>query len=109
GRGGGIAALELARKTNVNTALYAGLTASRIDAQTALRLGIVHEVLPPDDLMPRAFELAEKIAGFSQPSVRSIKQALYLALRVGFEEATKEVAEVEARVRGSGDVKEGTI
>jgi enoyl-CoA hydratase/carnithine racemase len=109
GRGGGPVALDLARKTSINAAMYAGLTAGRIDAQTALRLGIAHEVLPLDDLMPRALELAEKIAGFSQPSVRSIKLALYRALEVGFAQAIKETAEIDAAVRSSGDMREGTI
>jgi enoyl-CoA hydratase/carnithine racemase len=109
GRGGAPVALDLARKTSINAAIYAGLTASRIDAQTALRLGIAHEVLPLDDLMPRAMELAEKIAGFSQPSVRSIKQALYNALEVGFAQATKDVAESDRAVRDAQDAKEGTL
>ncbi len=109
GRGGAPVALDLARKTSINAAMYAGLTAGRIDAQTALRLGIAHEVLPADDLMPRALELAEKIAGFSQPSVRSIKRALYHALQVGFAQAIKDTAVQDAEVRASGDMREGTI
>jgi enoyl-CoA hydratase/carnithine racemase len=109
GRGGAPVALDLARKTSISAALYAGLTAGRIDAQTALRLGIAHEVLPLDDLMPRALELAEKIAGFSQPSVKSIKQALYHAMRVGFEQALADTATMDAEVRRSGDAREGTL
>ncbi|MHB8577135.1 MAG: enoyl-CoA hydratase/isomerase family protein, partial [Dehalococcoidia bacterium] len=109
GRGGAPIALDLARKTTVNAALYAALTAGRIDAQTALRLGIAHEVLPPDDLMPRAIELAEKIAGFSQPSVKSIKFALYHALEVGFAQALADTASLDADVRRSGDSREGTL
>jgi enoyl-CoA hydratase/carnithine racemase len=109
GRGGAPVALDLARKTNVSAALYAAMTAGRIDAPTAQRLGIVHEVLPLDDLLPRALELAEKIAGFSQPSVFSIKRALYDALDVGFAQALKNAAERDADVRSSGDLQEGTI
>lgn len=109
GRGGSPVALDLARKTSVSAALYTALTAGRIDAQTALRLGIAHEVLPADDLMPRAMELAEKIAGHSQPSVRSIKRALYDALEVGFAQAFKNALERDVDVRTSGDMQEGTI
>lgn len=109
GRGGAPVALDLARKTTVNVALYAALTAGRIDAQTALRLGICHEVLPPDDLLPRALELAEKIAGFSQASLKSIKQALYHGLEVGLPRAMKDVAQFEAVARASDDAREGTL
>lgn len=109
GRGGAPVALELARKTSVNAALYASLTCSRIDAQMALRMGIVQEVLPPDDLLPRALELAEKIAGFSRPSVASIKHALYRALEVGFAEALREAGDMDSAVRGTTDLREGTL
>lgn len=109
GRGGAPVALELARKTSVNASLYASLTGARIDAQTALRMGIAQEVLPPDDLLPRALELAEKIAGFSRPSVASIKNALYRALEVGFGEALREAGEMDSAVRGTTDLREGTL
>jgi enoyl-CoA hydratase/carnithine racemase len=109
GRGGAPVALDLARKTSISVALYAGLTAGRINAEMALRMGIAHEVLPPDDLMPRALELAEKIAGFSQPSVRSIKQALIRALEAGIPQAMKDVSEIDAEVRKSADMREGTL
>ncbi|HEY8489852.1 MAG TPA: enoyl-CoA hydratase/isomerase family protein [Dehalococcoidia bacterium] len=108
GRGGAHVVLQLAQRTSYNAALYMGLTGQRIDAHTALRIGLVQEVLPPDDLLPRALELAEKIAGFSQPSVRTIKANLVHALEVGYAEAL-------ARMQGwdSGlpqeDVKEGTL
>lgn len=38
--------------------------AKRVDARTALRMGIVNEVVPDDQLLPRAFELAEHISAF---------------------------------------------
>ena len=110
GRGGAPVALDLARKTSINAALYAALTASRIDAQTALRLGICHEVVPQDDLLPRALELAEKIAGFSQISLKSIKAALYSAMEAGFAQAMRDASgDWDNAVRGSSDMREGTI
>jgi len=46
------------------------LTGDHIDAQEALRLGIVNEVVPADKLMPTARALAERIAKVPEPSVR---------------------------------------
>lgn len=109
GRGGAPMALELARKTSINASLYASLTAGRISAEMALRLGIAHEVLPADDLLPRALELAEKIAGFSQPSVRSIKQALYRAQEIGIPQAMQEASDLQAQMMRSSDMREGTL
>ena len=41
-----------------------------MDAQEALRLGIVNEVVPADQLMSTARALAERIAKVPEPSVR---------------------------------------
>jgi enoyl-CoA hydratase/carnithine racemase len=46
------------------------LTGDHIDAQEALRLGIVNEVVPHDRLLPTARALAERIARVPEPSVR---------------------------------------
>jgi enoyl-CoA hydratase/carnithine racemase len=109
GRGGASIAIEVARRTSFNAALYMALTASRIDAPTALRLGLVHEVLPPDDLMPRAMELAEKLCGHSQLSLRSMKGNLRNAMESGFAEALRAASEGDRSLHQSADTREGTL
>src|SRR5713226_4583023 len=47
-----------------------GLTGDHFDAAEAERIGIVNEVVPGDQLMSRARELAERIAMVPEPSVR---------------------------------------
>jgi hypothetical protein len=51
----------------VKRAAYALLTGQRIDARTALEWGMVNEVLPRDQLLGRAWKLADHI--MSQPRV----------------------------------------
>lgn len=46
----------------INRARYAALTMQVIPADEALRLGMVNEVLPPAEVLPRALELAEGLA-----------------------------------------------
>jgi enoyl-CoA hydratase/carnithine racemase len=46
------------------------LTGDHFDAQEALRIGMVNEVVPHDELMPRAKALANRIALVPEPSVR---------------------------------------
>ena len=46
------------------------LTGDHFDAGEALRLGIVNEVVPQAELLPRARALAERIARVPEPSVR---------------------------------------
>ena len=48
-------------------------TAKQIDAQTALRLGLVQEVVEDDALASRVTELAETIAGNAPLTVRAMK------------------------------------
>lgn len=109
GRGGAPIALDLARRTSFNFAIYAALTASRIHADMALRSGLVQEVLPLDDLLPRALEIAEKMAGHSQASLRSMKANLRNAMDVGFSEALRTAAEGDRALHQSSDTREGTL
>jgi enoyl-CoA hydratase/carnithine racemase len=57
------------------------LTGDHIDAQEALRLGIVNEVVPADQLMPTARALAERIAKVPEPSVRLNKAVTCFGLQ----------------------------
>ncbi|HZQ35554.1 MAG TPA: enoyl-CoA hydratase/isomerase family protein, partial [Dehalococcoidia bacterium] len=50
------------------------LTGDHIDAAEALRIGLVNEVTPHDELLPAARRLAERIALVPEPSVRLNKQ-----------------------------------
>ncbi|MGZ5998716.1 MAG: enoyl-CoA hydratase/isomerase family protein [Rhizomicrobium sp.] len=52
------------------------LTGDQIDAREAMRIGLVSEVLPHAELMPRARALATKIAANPPLAVRAIKQGL---------------------------------
>jgi enoyl-CoA hydratase len=51
-------------------------TGDMIDAAEAYRIGLVNEVYPPEELMPKAMELAEKIASKSAPIMRLAKELI---------------------------------
>lgn len=61
---------RLARSVPRATALHIVLTGEPISAARSLELGLISEVVPRDQLMPRAIELAEMIAGFDRDTVR---------------------------------------
>ena len=52
------------------------LTGDMIDAQTALDYGLVTEVTAPEQLLPRAQEVARRIAANPSPAVRLAKRLL---------------------------------
>jgi len=54
-------------------------TAETIDAQEALRIGLVDLVFPPEMLMEEALKMAERIAGMPPLAVRFAKKAINLA------------------------------
>jgi len=62
-------------------------TAKRIDAQTAYRMGIVNEVVPDDQLLTRAGELAEHIAAFDPTLLDWGKKAYRSMLDMSWDDA----------------------
>ena len=65
----------------MNRGRYFLLTGQTLDAQKALELGLVAEVLPPDKLLPRAWELAEDLARRPTLLLRYTRLLLTEALR----------------------------
>src|SRR5437773_6338227 len=56
------------------------LTGDHMDANEALRVGLVNEVVPHEELMPRAAALARRIAMAPEPSVRLTRMKAMLVL-----------------------------
>ena len=52
------------------------LTGERLDAETALRLGLVSELVEPTKLLARAMDIAQQICQNAPLAVRAIKKAL---------------------------------
>ena len=67
---------RLPRFTSKAIAMDLCLTARMLDAQEALRVGLVSRVVPVEKLMEEAMAVAEKIAGYSLPVVMMIKEAV---------------------------------
>jgi enoyl-CoA hydratase/cyclohex-1-ene-1-carboxyl-CoA hydratase len=52
------------------------LTGRLMDAQEALRAGLVSRVLPPEELLDTAIRTAEKVAAFSLPALMMMKESV---------------------------------
>jgi enoyl-CoA hydratase/carnithine racemase len=70
-------AFFLARTVGFPRALELMLTGRLIDADEALRIGLVHEVVPNDRLLARAHELAQQLAALPATALQLTKRAAY--------------------------------
>ena len=61
------------------------LTSARVDATSALAIGLVNEVVPDAELQARAFALAKSLGEGPRDAIRLIKDNLDQAMRVDFE------------------------
>ncbi|MGD0205450.1 MAG: enoyl-CoA hydratase-related protein [Dehalococcoidia bacterium] len=85
------------------------LTGGRIDAQTALRWGLVSHVVPLAELMPKAEEIANAICECGPLAVRAIKQAAYQGLDMTLEEGLALEAELMAGILRTEDARQGPL
>lgn len=86
--------------------LYRG---SQIDAQQALRYGIVNEVLAKEDLLPRTLEVAKEIAGNAPLSLKAIKKSIRLGLGTNLEAGVAIELEEYYKCANSEDRQEGIL
>ena len=77
---------RLARIVSVGYAKQMLYAALNIDANEALRIGLVNAVYPLEDLMPAALKLAQKIARNAPIAVRACKQAVNEGTQVTIDE-----------------------
>ena len=86
---GGGGTQRLPRIVGLGAASRMILTGDLIDAQEALRLRLVEEVVAPDALMPRAIAIAEAIAAKSPVAVAAAKEATRAAVSLPLSEGLK--------------------
>ena len=83
------------------------LSARNIEADEALRIGLVSAVFPPEELMPQALKLAERIAKNAPIAVRASKRVLQEGLDDSLEEGLKEEVKAFSHCFTTQDQKEG--
>lgn len=83
--GGGGASQMLPRLVGVGQAMRMLLTGDPVDAETALRIGLVEEVVDDDELSARVMDVARKIASFSPVATQTIKAGVRAALSMPLE------------------------
>jgi enoyl-CoA hydratase len=94
---------RLSRLVGLADALYLLYTADMIDAAEALRLRLVQKIVEPEELLPEARKIAQKISAKGPDAVKLIKKVT----REGFHSSFVEGCELEAQKFGSLFEKQG--
>ncbi len=92
----------------LDRALKMSLLSEVYTAREALELGLVTEVVPDEELMTRAFELAAKLAEGPPIAIRVTKRMMYKQRSMQLEHALEDAAMATLVVNYTDDVKEGT-
>ena len=83
------------------------LTGRIFAADEALRLGLVNEIVDPDRLLPRAYELARTLMENSPASLRATKELLSQSVNEELDGRLESAIEENARIRQTPDFREG--
>ena len=95
---------RLPRLVGLADALYLLMTAEMIDAQTALRIGLVQKVFEPEELMEEVTKIATTLASKGPEAVKKVKFVTRQGMLTDFESGSN----LEAEHFGSLFGNEGT-
>ena len=99
--------VALSRNMPRKQAMEMLLTGDFIDAQTALKQGLVNRVVPPAELDAEVARLAAAIKGKSRAAVSLGKQAFYKQLEMGMEQAYQYASQIMTCNMMDDDAAEG--
>ena len=98
---------RLPRSIAKGIALEMVLTGKRITAKEALAMGLVSERLPASALLPRALELAEKLAGMAPIAAVYAKEAILKGMDMPLDQAVRFEADLAVLLHSTHDRAEG--
>jgi enoyl-CoA hydratase len=99
---------RLPRLVGAGTAKLLNLTGDMVNAEEALRIGLVERVYPATELIGAAQALAQQIAAKAPLAVAAIKQAVNRGMDMPLAEACMYEAALFGEIVATEDAKEGT-
>lgn len=98
---------RLPRLIGVSRALRLMMTGEVIDANEALRIGIVDQVAAPAELSATAQKLADAIAAQAPLAVRCVKEAVYAGMNMPLSQGLRLEQDLFSFLEGTEDRREG--
>lgn len=99
--------IRLPNRIPRNIAAEMCLTGTLIPAQRAYEVGLVNHVVPKEELMDKAMEIAQTIAANAPISLRLTKEIFHIAGQTSFEDAQRFCNRCWDYVEKTEDAKEG--
>jgi enoyl-CoA hydratase/carnithine racemase len=98
---------RLSRLVGRGKALEMILTGEVVDAQEALRIGLVNKVVPNKDLMEVTMKMAQEMASKGPIALRYTKEAIYKGMDMTLEQGLRLEADLYLLIHTSKDRTEG--
>jgi (E)-benzylidenesuccinyl-CoA hydratase len=83
------------------------LTGDPLDAATALQVGLVSRIVPEDELLPTARQIAQRIAGHAPLAVKAVKEVAQTALDETLEQSLRFGSTLRWIIGQTEDAREG--
>ena len=99
--------VRLARLVGMGMAKQLIYTGKALRASDALRIGLVNEVVPQEELMNRAFELANQIAANAPLAVKAAKHCINVEYDMNADDAIRYESGIFGHCFSTEDQKEG--
>lgn len=106
---GGGSTVRLPRQVPYARAMEILLTGDAISAREALELGLVNQVVPPDQLMDAARKMADRVLENGPLAVRAVKESVVKGMGMPIAEALEFELQQAARIFATEDAKEGPL
>jgi enoyl-CoA hydratase/carnithine racemase len=101
------ATFRMVERAGWGNAMQVLLTGDEFDARQALHMNFVQAVVPVGEELPRALEIAERIARQAPLAVQAVMQNARVAVAHGWRAAAAETLATQQRLYNSEDAKEG--
>ncbi len=101
------ATYSLPRTVGTARAFEIFLTGDPVSAREALSMGLVNRVVEPQELMPSAISLAQRVSSLPQLPIRYMKRSIYMGMKADLMDVLEFESFAQALCSQTEDLKEG--
>ena len=106
---GGGTTVRLPRQIPFVHAMEILFTCEFVSAQKALEIGLINRVVPKEDLMPAAMEIAEKICENAPLAIQAVKRSVRQCMNLSMDKALNLELQIATEVFMTEDAREGPL